>query len=253
MKERILNVNVVIDKSVEIIKGLVSSIEQKKKIILSCINPHSVVISKNDKIFEEALIKSDINIPDGQGVVLASKLFGGNVRERVTGSDIFNGLHQALNQKDGFSAFFLGSTEETLSIIRIKMAQDFPNVKIAGTYSPPFKEEFTGKEILAILDAVNNTNPDVLWVAMTAPKQEKWIYQNRDKLNARVIAAVGAAFDFYAGTVKRSSPFWQNLGLEWLPRLFCEPRRLWRRNFISTPIFIYLVLKEKVMGPKQRA
>ena len=97
-----------------------------------------------------------------------------------------------------------------------------------------------------MLDAVNRADPDVLWVGMTAPKQEKWIYRNRVNINARVIAAVGAVFDFYAGTKRRSTKFWQDRGLEWLPRFIREPRRLWRRNMVSTPAFVFLVIKEKV-------
>ena len=99
-----------------------------------------------------------------------------------------------------------------------------------------------------MIEAVNTAKPDVLWVGMTAPKQEKWIYQNRDKLDVKFIGAIGAVFDFYAGTVKRPHPIFQKMGLEWLPRLCSEPRRLWRRNFVSNPLFMLRVIKARLKG-----
>jgi len=99
-----------------------------------------------------------------------------------------------------------------------------------------------------MIEAVNRAGPDVLWVGMTAPKQEKWIHQNKDKLNVKFIGAVGAVFDFYAGNVKRSHPWFQEHGLEWLPRLLQEPRRLWRRTFVSAPLFLCMVLLQRMFG-----
>lgn len=95
---------------------------------------------------------------------------------------------------------------------------------------------------------INLAKPDVLWVGMTAPKQEKWIYANLPHLNVKFAAAIGAVFDFYTGRVKRSSPIFQKLGLEWLPRLVSQPRRLWRRMIISAPIFIWHIIKYKLLN-----
>lgn len=212
---------------------------------LACLNPHSYVVACDDRAFSTALHNADWLIPDGAGIVLASKILGGIIRERVTGSDIFWGLHKSLNCQGGASVFFLGSTEKTLSIIAEKIALDFPNIRVAGTYSPPFKLEFSEEDNRAMVAAVNQARPNVLWIGMTAPKQEKWIYQNREKLDVKFIAAVGAVFDFYTGKVKRSHPLFQRLGLEWLPRLLQEPRRLFRRNFISSPLFLLRVFARK--------
>ena len=126
------------------------------------------------------------------------------------------------------------------------MKQDFPAIEVCGTYSPPFKIEFSQEDNSAMISAVNNARPDVLWVGMTAPKQEKWIYENQSKLQVPFVGAIGAVFDFYAGTKKRSSDFWIKIGLEWLPRFLKEPRRLWERNLKSTPIFLWWVIKEKI-------
>ena len=203
-----------------------------------CANPHSLEVGRSDPFFKEAISNADMAVPDGIGVVIASRIQNGAIRARVTGSDIFLGLSHALNQQKGYRYFFLGSTEKTLDGIRERMGTEYPNIEIAGTFSPPFKPEFHERENRAMVAAVNETRPHVLWVGMTAPKQEKWIYQHREQLDVHFIGAVGAVFDFYAGTAKRSGQWFQDHGYEWLPRLLREPRRLWYRNFVSFPMFI---------------
>ncbi|MCC7222013.1 MAG: WecB/TagA/CpsF family glycosyltransferase [Candidatus Contendobacter sp.] len=215
---------------------------------LACLNPHSYAVALDDPQFSQALHAADWLIPDGAGIVLASKLLGGQIRQRVTGSDIFREVHVGLSQAGGYRVFFLGSTETTLATIRQRMARDYPNLQIAGTYSPPFKTEFSTDDHQAMIAAINAAAPDVLWVGMTAPKQEKWLHQHQAQLNVKFAAAVGAVFDFYSGRVKRSHPVFQRLGLEWLPRLLQQPRRLWRRMGVSAPIFIWHVLRQRVKG-----
>jgi len=212
----------------------------------ACLNPHSHVIAADDPDFYEALQSTDWLVPDGAGVVLASRFLGCPVHERVTGSDIFYGLHDRLNRRGGGSVFFLGSTEEILAEIRRRMDRDYPNLRVAGSFSPSYSTEFSPAELDGMIAAINAARPDVLWVGMTAPKQEKWIHRNRQRLQVKFIGAVGAAFDFYTGRVKRSHPIFRKLGLEWLPRLLQEPRRLWRRMFISAPLFVAEVFKWKI-------
>ena len=211
-----------------------------------CANPHSLEVARRDRVFRDALKTADLVIPDGTGIVLASRVLGGRIRQRVTGSDIFLGLNQLLNREGGRSVFFLGSTEETLAEIRRRFALDFPGVRVAGTCSPPFRLEFSEEENRVMVEVVNEANPDVLWVGMTAPKQEKWLGCNRGQLMVRISAAVGAVFDFYTGKVQRSSPTFQRLGLEWLPRTLREPRRLWRRTLLSHPSFMARVLAQRL-------
>lgn len=212
----------------------------------ACLNPHSHVIAQDDPAFSSALHATDWLVPDGSGVVLASRFLGCPVHERITGSDIFYGLHDRLNCQGRGSIFFLGSNDEVLAEIRQRMAIDYPNLQVVGTFSPPYKAEFSPAELNEMIDAINAAQPDVLWVGMTAPRQEKWIYQNRHRLQVKFIGAIGAVFDFYTGRVKRSHPVFQKLGLEWLPRLLQEPRRLWRRMFVSAPLFVAEVVKWKV-------
>lgn len=203
----------------------------------ACANPHSIECARKDPLFETALKEADLLVPDGIGVVWASRLAGIPIKERVTGADIFLGLSTILNQSENHSYFFLGSSEATLRRIADRMKEDYPAIRIAGLYSPPFAEEFSEAQNQSMIEAVNRARPDVLWIGLTAPKQEKWIHRHKQKLDVKFIGAIGAVFDFYAGTVRRSSPWFQDHGLEWLPRLIAEPRRLWKRMFISAPRF----------------
>jgi N-acetylglucosaminyldiphosphoundecaprenol N-acetyl-beta-D-mannosaminyltransferase len=152
-----------------------------------------------------------------------------------------------MNDDGSMRIFFLGSTKETLELIKQRMARDYPNIKVAGMYSPPFKDVYSRAEINAMIKAVNSAAPDVLWVGLSAPKQEKFIFENRARLKVKFAAAVGAVFDFYSGNVKRDKDSWLvNHGLEWLPRLIQEPGRLWRRMFVSAPVFVAHVVKQKL-------
>lgn len=220
---------------------------------LACLNPHSYVTALEDQFFNQSLHDANWLIPDGAGVVLAGKILDKRIHERVTGSDIFEGLQAQMNATGGLSVFFLGASEDTLQVICDRMKNDYPNIRIAGTYSPPFKPTYTPDEQNAMIELINASNADVLWVGMTAPKQEKWIYANRARLDVKFAAAIGAVFDFYAGRVKRSHPIFQRLGLEWLPRLLQEPKRLWRRMFVSAPIFLWHVVKAKSLNAHNNA
>lgn len=229
-----------------VFKSSLEDIDLNHNKIINTINPHSYCISKQDKVFEMSLKTSDILLPDGVGIVWAERFLNNNLIKKIAGYDLFLFLMQQL-EKDKGTVFFLGASIDTLNKIEAKCKSDFPNVTFGG-YSPPYKSVFTEKDSKAMCQAVNDTKPDVLFVGMTAPKQEKWVYQFRDQLQARNICAIGAVFDFYAGNIKRSSDFWINLGLEWLPRLVREPKRLFYRNFISSPKFILEVLSFKFFG-----
>ncbi len=211
-----------------------------------CLTPPSIEIARRDAAFSTALHEADLALPDGVGVLLASRILGGRIRQRITGSDIFWGLNSLLNARGGCSVFFLGATAETLARIAERMGRDYPNLRIAGVYSPPFREAFSAAENEAMVQAINAACPDVLWVGMTAPKQEKWVREHRDRLDVRFIGPVGAVFDFFIGRVQRSHPLFQRMGLEWLPRLLQEPRRLWRRNFVSNPSFLLRVIRARL-------
>lgn len=210
--------------------------------IMACLNPHSYVTAKNDTYFQSALKQADWLVPDGTGVVLASKILGTPLPGRITGPDLFTRVMERLDNTGG-SVFFLGSSKGTLGKIRAKLQMAYPNVTLAGTYSPPYKSEFSDAENDAMIEAVNATSPDVLWVGMTAPKQEKWLNAHRERLNVNVAGSIGAAFDFFAGTVERSPNLMRKLGLEWLHRSLMSPRRLGHRNMMSNPVFLAEVFR----------
>jgi N-acetylglucosaminyldiphosphoundecaprenol N-acetyl-beta-D-mannosaminyltransferase len=212
--------------------------------VVNTISPHSYIIARKDSLFSEALMASDFIIPDGVGIVMATRILTGRKIVKIAGSDLHEVIINKLNKNVG-SCFYLGSSEDTLFKIMERLSKEQPDIK-AGSFSPPFRTIFDKDDTVSMVNAVNEFDPDVLFVGMTAPKQEKWVHENRHRINAPVICSIGAVFDFYAGTVKRPGKFWISIGLEWLPRLLREPGRLWRRTFISTPLFIYYVFCEKI-------
>ncbi|HUX95286.1 MAG TPA: WecB/TagA/CpsF family glycosyltransferase [Bacteroidales bacterium] len=212
--------------------------------VISTLNPHSYIISRNDELFREALKASDVLLADGTGITMAVSVLAGMKISRTTGSDIHRILINYIGRSKG-RCFYLGSGEITLTKIKERLAKEQPGIT-AGFLSPPFKPFFTEEENLSMIRTINDFKPEILFVGMTAPRQEKWVNNNRHLINARLICPIGAVFDFYAGTVKRPGKFWLNTGLEWLPRLLREPGRLWRRTLISTPLFLWIVLSERI-------
>jgi len=209
-------------------------------VIINTLNPHSYCIAKKDELFDNALKASDVLVPDGIGIVWGEKTINKNAIGKIAGFDVFIHIMNMLNTSGG-TAFFLGASQDTLKKIKEKAKVDFPMAEVCS-YSPPFRDKFSQEDCRVMCEVVNMKKPDVLFVGMTAPKQEKWVYENKQQLNAKIICSIGAVFDFYAGNVERPSQFWISMGLEWLPRLLKEPKRLFYRNFVSTPKFILEVL-----------
>lgn len=216
------------------------------KVLINTINAHSYNVARKDELFAEALTKGDYLIPDGMSVVKACKWLHAKSqpRERIAGADLFEYEMDRLNKKCG-TVMFMGSSEKTLAKIVDQAAKVYPNLKVV-TYSPPYKPEFDEADNKAIVDAINMTNLDLLWIGMTAPKQEKWTYSHWNELNIHChVGTIGAVFDFFAGNTKRAPQWWQKHGLEWLYRLIKEPRRMWRRYIIGNTVFLWNMLGEK--------
>ena len=214
-----------------------------RRTIINTLNPHSYCIARKDASFQKALKASDILLPDGIGIVLAAKVLKRQNIKKIAGYDVFLHIMDHLNQVGG-SCFFLGASEQTLVLISRRLKQDYPDVNVAS-YSPPYKAVFSKTDSSIMCKEVNKSNAQVLFVGMTAPKQEKWVEQHKTELKPQSICSIGAVFDFYAGTVKRSHPIWIKLGLEWLPRFLKDPKRLAERNLVSTPKFIMEVISYK--------
>ena len=217
------------------------------KFLIDTINAHSFVVAQKDDAFSEALLQADALLPDGISIVKACRWLRmqNAPDEKIAGADLF-AYEMGKLEETGGTCFFLGSSPETLALIEKKAAEVYPHIRVI-TYSPPYKPDFTSEDSRAMVNAVNAADPDLLWVGMTAPKQEKWLHDHWDELDIRCHAgAIGAVFDFFAGTVDRAPQKWIDLGLEWLYRLIKEPRRTWRRYLINNPVFLWLILKEKL-------
>ncbi len=219
------------------------------KLLINTINAHSFNIAQSDAYFAEALLHSSVLLPDGISIVFAKRYLKGERLKKIAGTDLFYFEMNRLNKSKG-TCMFLGSSESTLKLIFQKAAVDFPNVAI-HTYSPPFKADFSAEDDQRMITVVNSFKPDVLFIGMSAPKQEKWAYRNFNKLEVGHVCCVGAVFDFYSGNVKRASKGMIKLGLEWFYRLIMEPFRLWRRYLVGNFRFISLVIKEKSLSKKQ--
>ena len=227
------------------------------KVLINTINAHSYNVARKDELFAEALTKGHYLIPDGMSVVKACKWLHAKSqpKERIAGADLFefemnklNGLSPTLLDREGDKrrvVMFMGSSEKTLAKIVKQAAILYPNLKVV-TYSPPYKTKFNDEDNKVIINAINSANPDLLWIGMTAPKQEKWTYSHWNELNIHChVGTIGAVFDFFAGNTKRAPQWWQEHGLEWLYRLIKEPRRMWRRYIIGNTVFLWHMLDEK--------
>lgn len=218
------------------------------KLLINTINAFSYDNARKDVLFSEALQKGDVLIPDGISIVKACRFLNAKSqpKERIAGWDLFVYEMEKLNRVGG-KVMFLGSSDAVLNLIRRRVAEKYPKIEV-DTYSPPYKPVFSDEENEAMISAINHSNPDLLWIGMTAPKQEKWAYTHLDRLDVHChIGTIGAVFDFFAGTVKRAPERWQRVGMEWLYRLLSEPRRMWRRYFIGNAKFIYYIMLEKIM------
>ena len=215
------------------------------KLLINTVNAHSFNTAKKDQLFADALTNGDVLIPDGVSIVKACKWIKAKSqpKERIAGWDLFFFEMNKLEKKGGI-VMFMGSSQKVLDLIVKRAAVDYPHLKVV-TYSPPYKPEFSDEDNKAIIDAINAANLDLLWIGMTAPKQEKWTYSHWNELNIHChVGTIGAVFDFFAGTVERAPIWWQEHGLEWLCRLIKEPKRMWRRYIIGNTLFLWNMVKE---------
>ena len=211
----------------------------------ACVNAHSAEVAHRDARFMEALRTANLLVADGAGVVLASMILGGRVRERATGPDLFMAVSRALDRLGHRSVFYLGGTPQTLERIAARHREVFPNLAIAGMYSPPFRTAFASDDLDAMADAVSRAAPDVLWVGLGAPKQEKLLLDLRSRLEVPLCGPVGAMFDYFAGNVVMPPKWVERCGLHWLHRLLKDPHRLWRRN-LDSPLFLAHVMRDRL-------
>lgn len=204
-------------------------------------NVHSVVTTTTDIEFKLAVNNADMATPDGAPIAWALRRLGFPAQERINGPDLmWKYLAQA--ERTGQTVFFYGSTDSTLEKLNAVLAQTFPRLRIGGTYSPPFRPLSVAEDD-EIVEQINRSGANVVFVGLGCPKQEKWMAEHRGKINA-VMIGVGAAFDYHSGVIKRAPVWWQNNGLEWLYRLGSEPRRLFKRYMVTNTLFIYGFMRQ---------
>ncbi|PKA98777.1 N-acetylglucosaminyldiphosphoundecaprenol N-acetyl-beta-D-mannosaminyltransferase [Flavobacteriaceae bacterium MAR_2009_75] len=234
----------------EVFSGNLNKVDwSAQKLIVNTINQYSYCIAEEDGAFKKALRASDVLLPDGVGIVWAAKWLKGEKLTKIAGADLHEHLLGYLQHTQGH-CFYMGSSVQVLEKIKKRVANDYPNVKV-GTYSPPYKTVFSPAENVEIVNAINGFGPDVVFVGMTAPKQEKWVYDNQQLIDRGIVCSIGAVFDFYAGTVERPSQVWQKMGLEWLGRLLKEPKRMWKRYIYYGAVFGYRLINYRKSKPKR--
>ena len=201
-------------------------------------NVHTVVTAINDRRLREITNHSFMSMPDGKPLSVVGRLKGVHNLGRGGGPDFMPLL---LEKGAGLRHYFYGSTDEVLRALCAKVAAKYPDIEIAGAYSPPFRR-LSQEEQAEILEQINATRPDVIWVGLGAPKQEYWMSEFFEQLKPAVLMGVGAAFDFHAGMLSRSPAWMRQAGLEWLYRLMQEPRRLWKRYLVTNSLFMFYLL-----------
>ena len=216
-----------------------SSLNQSRYVCIT--NVHSIVTASQDREFSKVLAQADMCTPDGTPVAWLMRKLGHKDQVRVNGPDLM-WQYCAHAQITGESFYLYGGEQKTLDVLSARLKECFPDLNIAGSYSPPFRQ-LTEQEDTEIIEQINASGAGVVWVSLGCPKQEKWMFDHRGKINA-VMIGVGAAFDYHAGTIKRAPLWMQNSGLEWLHRLCSEPRRLWKRYLVTNTLFVIRAAKQ---------
>lgn len=237
----ILNTNINVTNMDDVLVLLINSLEEIRGNYVCVANVHTTVMAFRDESYRKIQNESWMTLPDGKPLSIVSRRRGYIEAERVPGPDLMPRVFEMSNGK-GYRHFFYGSTEDTLSMLRKRIEEKYPYLNIAGMYSPPFRK-LTDEEDREIIERINETKPDFVWVALGAPKQEIWMAEHKGKINA-IMLGVGAAFDFEAGTVKRAPKWMQELCLEWFYRIMQDPKRLIARYVDTNLSFLWNVYKE---------
>lgn len=212
-------------------------IQGEKSRVLNCsISPNNYGLTLKDAEFKEVLKKTDFLVLDGTYFALASIFSLGKNIKKNQGPDVYRHFIKRLDETSG-KVFFLGSSEMVLGKITERLKKDYPKVSVA-TYSPPFKKEFSEEDNALMISKVNEFQPNILFVGMTAPKQEKWSMRHRDQLDCNLIISIGAVFDWYAGTEKDIHPIWFTLRMGWLMRIVRRPE-IFKRNMGNQMTFFW--------------
>lgn len=246
---RVLGVRIDALQIPEVIEKLEEWIrERRRSYFVALTNVNNVMEARQDPRFRGIQDSADLSLPDGMPLVWIGRLNGHHLRRRVYGPDLFLDFCRETEGK-GYAHFFYGGAPGVGKQSVEEMKRRFPRMMIAGIYSPPFRE-LSRQEDAFVVEMINQAAPDVLWVGLGCPKQERWIYEHRDQLRVPVIAGIGQAFDIYGGRARQAPAWMRENGLEWFFRLAHEPRRLWRRYLIYGSMFAWNVSLE-LLGLKR--
>jgi len=227
------------------VQTIISWAQRRESRIVSVCNVHSVVTARTEKALQDAINASDMATPDGMPVAWFIGRRLGRDQQRISGMELTLALC-AEAERQGVTIAFYGSQQATLDRLRQALEHSFPRLHIGVMISPPFRP-LTPMETAADLALINASGAGLLFVGLGCPKQEIWMHAHRNEiLGAQV--GIGAAFDFIAGTVKRPPAWMRESGLEWLGRLIAEPRRLWRRYFVTNSLFVIWLARELLSG-----
>ena len=229
----------------DLLEILHNSIDNNQKLRV-CVTPvNCVVWAHQNKTLADIYNSADLTLCDGVPLIWASRFLGNKIHERITGLDLLPKFIEAAYQNNQ-SMFFLGAKEGVAQLLKTKCETLYPGIKILGTYSPPMAETFSAEENQKMVALINAVKPNILWVSLTAPKQDFWIAAHIDQLDVNIAIGIGGAFEVAAGLIQRA-PFWmQSSGLEWLYRFLKEPKRLFHRYFMEAPLIFPIILKQKM-------
>lgn len=213
---------------------------------VSFINADCLNISSSDENYRDILNSQKLVLPDGAGISVACRLIGERLEENLNGTDLLPRLCE-LSVEQGYSIYLLGAGKTVAGRMKKNLEEQYPGLNICGEHHGYFDHD-NPDEIIAL---INEAKPNMLLVAFGAPRQEKWIHKNLEKIDSNVIFGVGGLFDFFSGDKKRAPMWFRKLGLEWMYRLYLEPTRLWRRYIVGNPLFIIRLLKWKSSLRKQ--
>lgn len=224
----------------ETIDRIISSLKGGGNIQHIVVNAAKIVNAQKDTILRHAINGSDIVNVDGMAVVWALRLLGYKIPERVSGIDLFDELIQ-VSAANGYKPYFLGATEEINDLMVSKIKGKYPEIEIAGSRNG----YFSATEEMLVVNKITGSKPDLLFVGISSPRKEEFINKYFDYMNIPFVMGVGGSFDVYAGSTKRAPLWMQKNGLEWLFRIYQEPKRMWKRYLTTNTIFIWMVVKEK--------
>jgi N-acetylglucosaminyldiphosphoundecaprenol N-acetyl-beta-D-mannosaminyltransferase len=250
-RARILGVNVVaarFDQVIGAVQGILAG-ERRKCAILCPTGVHGLIEADEDPELQKWLNSAELTVADGMPLVFVSRILGHSSAERAFGPEVMLAVLER-GVPYGTKHYLYGGREGVAEKLRSKLCDEFPGLEVVGTFCPPFRS-LTSEELGDVTSRINASSADVVWVGLSTPKQERWAAEMRDRLDAKLICTVGAAFDYHTGSIREAPAWMKALALEWLFRLLQEPRRLWKRYFKIVPKFLGLMSLQLLRGSAQ--